>query len=760
VNIGGQHFSTAILERIQQTLLQDPSISRLALSRQICEWLDWRSPNGHLKEMSCRKALNKMQQLGIIALPRLEKRFSFARPADKRMEPVIPQFKCFPIEEGFRADITLADLGEVSVYPVSSRYAQESKIWSTLMGLYHYLGSGPICGSQIRYLVKSNLGYLGALSFSSPTFALACRDRYIGWTEAARRAHLERVVCNSRFLLLPQVKVPHLASHVLSLALSRLPADWEQRYHTRPVMVETFVSPDFKGTCYRAANFISVGRSAGRRDGKPKQVFLYPLTRGWQNILCAEPDVPMPRLEAPRNWAEEEFGTIRLYDERLKQRLYTLAQDFYNSPQANIPEACGSKARMWGAYRFFRNPKVTMDIILNAHTEATIERIKQQKIVLCPQDTTALNYSTLLMTGGLGPISQAEDSLGLLLHDTLAFTEKGTPLGILQAQCWARDPEIGKQYRSQEMPAEQKESAKWFKSFRKVSQIQKLCPETLLVSIGDREADIYELFREASQEEKPKLLVRAAKGRQRKVSEEYLWDYMARQEIAVSHQIHIPRHGAQRDRITCLDIRFAEVTLKPPQGYTVPITVWAVYAVEDPRFTPANAKPIEWLLLTTLEVKSAEDAIEKLAWYEKRWGIEVYHKTLKSGCRIEYRQLEEADRLEVCLGLDMVVAWRVDYLKMLAREKPDEPCTVFFKDVEWKALHCLVNNTTIPPAKPLTICQAVFMVASQGGHLGRKCDGFPGAQTIWRGLIKLYVAAKMYALFTQQYYPDPMHSGP
>jgi hypothetical protein len=179
VNIGGQHFSTAILERIQQTLLQDPSISRLALSRQICEWLDWRSPNGHLKEMSCRKALNKMQQLGIIALPRLEKRFSFARPADKRMEPVIPQFKCFPIEEGFRADITLADLGEVSVYPVSSRYAQESKIWSTLMGLYHYLGSGPICGSQIRYLVKSNLGYLGALSFSSPTFALACRDRYI-----------------------------------------------------------------------------------------------------------------------------------------------------------------------------------------------------------------------------------------------------------------------------------------------------------------------------------------------------------------------------------------------------------------------------------------------------------------------------------------------------------------------------------------------------------------------------------------------------
>jgi hypothetical protein len=747
MNVGSQHFSAATLERIQQTLRQNPSISRLALSRQICEWLAWRSPNGHLKEMSCRKALNKMQQLGLITLPEAEKRWAYEHSVSNPMAPLTPQLNC-----------TLADLGEVHVYPVSSRYTQESKIWMALLDCYHYLGSGPLCGAQIRYLVKSDLGYLGALSFSSPTFALACRDRRIGWTEGARRANLERIVCNSRFLLLPQVKVPHLASHILSLALARLPADWEQRYQTQPVLVETFVDPNFKGTCYRAANFISVGRSAGRRDGRPKQVFLYPLSQDWRKVLCTEPDVPLPRPEVPRHWAEEEFGTIRLYDERLKERLYTLAQDFYNSPQANIPEACGSRARMWGAYRFFRNPKVSMDIILNAHTEATLERIKKEKIVLCPQDTTTLNYSTHFMTGELGPISQDEDSLGLLLHDTLAFTEKGTPLGILQAQCWARDPEL--KGKGQEMPPEQKESAKWFKSFRKVSQIQQACPETLLVSIGDRESDIYELFREASRKGAAKLLVRAAKSRQRKVAEEYLWDYMARQKIAVSHQIRVPRHGTQRERTTWLDIRFAEVTLKPPQGYTVPITVWAVYAVEYPQFVPARVKPIEWLLLTTIELKSAEGAIEKLHWYEKRWGIEVYHKTLKSGCRIEDRQLGEADRLEVCLGLDMVVAWRVDYLKMLGREKPDEPCTIFFKDVEWKGLHCLTNNTAVPPTRPPTIHQAVLMVASQGGFLGRKCDGFPGAQTIWRGLIKLYVAARMYALFTQQYYPDPMHSGP
>jgi hypothetical protein len=161
-----------------------------------------------------------------------------------------------------------------------------------------------------------------------------------------------------------------------------------------------------------------------------------------------------------------------------------------------------------------------------------------------------------------------------------------------------------------------------------------------------------------------------------------------------------------------------------------------------------------------VEVKNVEDAIEKVDWYKRRWGIEVFHKTLKSGCRIEYRQLEEADSLEACLGVDMVVAWRIYYMTMLGREKPDLPCTVFFKDVEWKSLYCWVNQTKKAPAKPTTIRQAVFMLASKGGHLGRKGDGFPGTITIWRGLIKCYAFTEAYSLFTNQTYLSPMHSGP
>ncbi len=679
MHVCGQHFPRFVLDGIQETVRAEPSISRLDLSRRVCGWLNWRSPSGRLQEMSCRKALAKLNNCGVLDLPRQDKTYGFERHAVNPIEPPVAEV-CCPLHE----------LGEVSVDPVTSRYAKESKIWCALLDRYHYLGSGPLCGAQIRYVVKSSThGYLGALAFSSASWALKSRDRYIGWTEAARRTNLSRVVNNSRFLILPTVKVKNLASHVLSLALARLPDDWVQRYHIRPVLVETFVDPQrFAGICYQAANWTYVGHSAGRRDGSAKKIFLHPVGPQWRKTLCVEPQIPLgatPRPEAPEHWAEEEFGTVRFYDDRLKKRLYTIAQDFFRCPQGNIPEASGSKAHTMGAYRFFGNPKVTMDVVLTAHTEATIERIKKHRVVLTPQDTTTLNYSTHPMTEGLGPINNAGDkAIGLLLHDTLAFTEEGTPLGILDGQCWARDPqEMGKRYRRKELPIEQKESMKWLRSFQKVAHVQKLCPETMLVVMGDRESDIYELFAEGSKEPTgPKLLVRAERTRNRKVDQEFLWDFMAKQPVAGSLKIHVPHRGSRKARDTWVDLRFAEVVLNAPKRYgsTPSVTVWAVYVTEQANKTVPS--PIEWMLLTTVEVKSFEEAQKRVEWYSGRWGIEVYHRTLKSGCRIKDRQLETADRLETCLGVDMVVAWRIYYLAMLGRERPELPCTVFFKEIE------------------------------------------------------------------------------
>jgi hypothetical protein len=150
-----------------------------------------------------------------------------------------------------------------------------------------------------------------------------------------------------------------------------------------------------------------------------------------------------------------------------------------------------------------------------------------------------------------------------------------------------------------------------------------------------------------------------------------------------------------------------------------------------------EAEPIEWLLLTTLPVSSAEQAAEKVRWYTQRWLIEVFHRTLKTGCGIENRQAKSERTLEAALAVDAVVAWRVMWLTKLGRETPDVPCSIFFEEEEWQALHCVVHQTKTPPEEPPRLRDAVRMVAGLGGFLGRKGDGEPGAQTIWRGLERL-----------------------
>lgn len=765
MRICGQKFSFEILARIERVFTDNPEISRRQLSRQVCEWLDWRTTNGGLQEGSCRKALAGLHRQGLLRLPDAAGEFGFQRRRARTGFSIdVPDICC-----------SLEELGKIEITPVTSRYCNDSRIWKDLLDRYHYLGCGTLSGAQIRYVIKSsNYGYLGALAFSSGSWALKERDRYIGWSDAARIANLNYVVTNDRFLIAPTVRVANLASHVLALTLKRLSEDWECRYQVRPVLVETFVDPTrFDGVCYKAANWTEVGRTAGRRDGVKKLIFLRALTDGWRDKLQREPVVQLKEarhgaLEA--NWAEQEFGSLRLYDNRLKERLVTIAQDFYNRPQGNIPEACGTKARTMGAYRFFQNKKVTMDVILTPHTEATIGRIKEHRIVLAPQDTTTLNYCTHPATMGLGPINNiANTSQGLILHDTLAFTDEGTPIGILDAQCWARDAEDkGKSERRKALPIEEKESMKWLRSFRRVAEIQKLCPETTLVSIGDREADIYELFLEATKDPQgPKLLVRAEKSRERKVEQEHLWQHMSGKQTAGTLKVRLPRREDKKARDAIVDFRFSEVELTPPKDKDYqPIKIWAVYVTESEKVE----SPVDWMLLTTAEVKDFEDAKQRVEWYSGRWGIEVYHRTLKTGCRIKDRQLGTADRLEACLGIDMVIAWRIYHLTMLGREIPDHPCTVFFEEIEWKALCCYYLQTPEPPGQPPTMHQAVCMLGIIGGHLGRKGDGMPGTECIWRGLQRLDVAVDMYSIMKhvplpqiRRFYPFdllPPASGP
>ena len=337
----------------------------------------------------------------------------------------------------------------------------------------------------------------------------------------------------------------------------------------------------------------------------------------------------------------------------------------------------------------------------------------------------------------------------------MAFTLDGTPLGLMDVQCWARDPsEFGKIHTRHKRPIEQKESNKWLKSYGAQAEMQKQCADTMIVNVSDRESDIYDFFLNAVKEPNgPKLLIRASYNRPITNEQKKLWDYVSDQKRSGIRQVQVPRKKNKPSRQARLDIRYAKVTLKPPANKTKmkQLTIWAILAEEtDP---PDNVESLKWMLLTTCKIDTFEDASEKLDWYCKRWGIEIYHRVMKSGCKIEERQLGHADRIESCLAIDMVVAWRIFHLTKLGRETPDVPCTVFFEDAEWKALVAYKTQNPIPPLKPPLLYDAIRMVASLGGFLGRKCDGNPGTKTIWLGLQRLDDLTSMWKIAMPTYAP-------
>jgi hypothetical protein len=432
-----------------------------------------------------------------------------------------------------------------------------------------------------------------------------------------------------------------------------------------------------------------------------------------------------------------------------------IATAFAQQPTASIPQACGPGPAIQGAYRFFEHDAIEPEAIRDAHHQATWERVRQEPIVLALQDTSSLNYTTHPDTEGLGPIGTRQQKIiGLLLHSTLALTPTGQPLGLLHTAVRARDPQAaGAAARRRARPLAQKETHQWLDSLEACQQLAPQCPDTLLVNVADREADLYELFAQAlaSRQEPPvHLLVRSRHNRRLAGADALLWDAVRRQKRAGHLRVRVGRRGDQPARLATLCVRFERVTLAPPKGKTAlaPLTVWAVEARE--MRPPKGTAPILWRLLTTLPVISLEEACEKVAWYAQRWQIEVIHKVLKSGCRIELRQLQTAARLERALAVDQVVAWRLLALCKAARHQPEAAVSAWLEAAEWEALWCQVHQRLTPPKTPPSVRQAVRWIAQLGGFLGRKSDGEPGPMTLWRGLHRLKDLTAMWRLFRRQ----------
>jgi hypothetical protein len=455
------------------------------------------------------------------------------------------------------------------------------------------------------------------------------------------------------------------------------------------------------------------------------------------------------------DWVRHEVGGVDLSDRRLNRRVVKVTEQLAKSPTVPINEACGDWASTQAAYRLFNNPKATPQALIEPHIEATVRRMSASLspvLVLVLQDTVFFSYGTHPKTRGLGPIGESNSTWdrGLIMHNALALTSAGVPLGLLSQNIWARKevPE-GEGYqekieRLQCTPIEEKESAKWLIALRET--VARTPRGVTVITIADRESDFFEFLTQAT-DLRANFLIRARTDR-RLIFEDSagaasMIEALAGAPTLGKLTVQIPGNGSRRARTAQLAVRTARVTIMPPQrrgqakisGSTEPISVNLIGATEQT--PPAGTEAVSWVLLTNRPVPDFAAASEKIEWYGKRWNIETWHKVLKSGCKVEDCLLEEASRLQRYLTLFSIIAVRLMHVTYRARAQPEAPATEVFSPEEIEALHVRVHKK-LPPADPPTLRDTVRLVGRLGGHLGRKGDGEPGVTVLWRGWLRLY----------------------
>jgi hypothetical protein len=284
----GREVNEETLSAIREVVGTCSGISRTELANTVCELWDWKRPRGGLKTVECRQFLEYLDRRGLIILPKGRS----GRPPGVKTRVLRSEFG----EEQAILSGTVRELFPLQLNRVITKGQREQ--WYELVERYHYLGYQVPFGAQVRYFIESQDGKrLGCLQFSSPAWKMAARDRWIGWNHEQRAANLQKIITNSRFLILPWVQVKNLASAILAQVCRLVPRDWEQQYGVRPVLVETLVdSSRYRGTCYQAANWIHLGTTSGRgrqdrehtRQGKaPKAIYVLPLTSRFRQALLA-----------------------------------------------------------------------------------------------------------------------------------------------------------------------------------------------------------------------------------------------------------------------------------------------------------------------------------------------------------------------------------------------------------------------------------------------------------------------------------------
>mgnify|MGYP000483553880 CR=1 FL=1 len=441
---------------------------------------------------------------------------------------------------------------------------------------------------------------------------------------------------------------------------------------------------------------------------------------------------------------ERELDGIDLGDKRLNQRSRKVLEALAVDPQISINAACQGWDDTMGAYRLFDNAAVEPEKILEPHLAATKQRIQAEPVVLIVQDTTELDF-TSHPPEDAGCLNKPH-RFGLYDHTSLAITPQGACLGVVAAEQFDRTPEsLGRTRERTNWPIEEKESFRWLNGYRFATQLAGECPDTQIISVADSEADIYDIFVDAQEQQAPAdFIIRAKEERSTPErdpaagADAYckVEDEVRATPVRVIRTIELSQTPKRAAREARLEIRALRVTVKPPHARPhLPQVTYNVVLVEEID-GPGDETDVNWLLITTLPVETVEEIERVVDCYKSRWTIEVYFRTLKTGCRVEEIQLEKVHRLKNCLAFYKIIAWRVLHVTHLNRQCPNVTCETAFAPEEWQPTWRVVKKSP-PPERPPSLGEFIRLLAELGGYNNRLHDAPPGPQTLWLGIRRM-----------------------
>lgn len=754
------------LDAIRRILREHAGNSRRELAETICKDFNFIDNRDRYQICSCLNAVDKLTKKGEINFPEPSKRNYKKNDGSHLHKPPtldieIPKPKNIPDN--------IAETNDFSIHRVVEE--KEKLIFNTILDKEHKYGIKKFVGQQIFYTVKYKDDILACFVFSMGSFQLKDRDLWIGWDREKKERYRDRIICMNRFLLREGANKKNFASKLISLIIERCVSDYKKIYGIDVMLIESFADDDQYGGCYRASNWIKIGKTKGKGRNyskgqellSKKKIFIYVVDKQFRSKL----DIELPEKLQPlgiyeglneENWIHTEFGNANLGDKRLTESLMQLVTILYMNMGSTISQAAhGNSTILTRGYNFIEykdKNKVNYKTILEPHINNTINRIKnlEEDYGIVVSDTTKDILTSKSKTEGLGVIGTNQtgaQSYGLEIHENECLTKKGVNLGFIGVIC--RAPKLRTEEEKKHpdvVPEKERKTYVWKYSYRKTIDVAKQAGKTLIFTT-DREGDFFELLYIYETEGKKftEVVIRCKHNRQDAEDNIKIYDKIINSgpkfctRIDVPRKSYRPKLSKQKEqekvefRKAKIEIFACRVLLAPPSSHKdkSPVSINFIYLNEiDP---PEDAKPVCWRLLTSLSIETIDDILECIRIYNLRWRIEDLHRVVKNTCGIEKISYRDAVCMTRHIAISLVIANRIMMITQLARTQPNLPADTIFSSQQIFTLNILAKKYNLCQAD--TLSNAIRIVAVHGGFTDRKSDT-AGYEIISQGMKNLY----------------------